>query len=239
MIGTLAQIDYLAATPRSPWHAASALSKLLLAGTLVLLAVLTPSRTLLGALFLLALGLGLTGRLPVRLLAVAAGYPLLFVTLFVLAHWDGTWTTPARIVLRPLTCSLTAVWLMGTTPYPDVFAPLTRVLPRGVGDALFLVYRALFDLLGRLERLWRALKLRGGTQGSPRRRLATAGEGLGTLVLYGFERSQRVYAALQLRGRAGRICGCRHYTEGGAADLLVALAGAIAIGASVALWRKP
>lgn len=239
MIGTLAQIDFLAATPRSPWHGASALSKLLLAATIVLLAVLATSRTLLGVLFLLALVLALTGRLPVRLVGVAAGYPLLFVTLFVLAHWDGTWTTPARIVLRPLTCSLTAVWLMGTTPYPDVFAPLTRVLPRGVGDALFLVYRALFDLLGRLERLWRALKLRGGTQGSARRRLATAGEGLGTLVLYGFERSQRVYAALQLRGRAGRICGCRHYTEGSAADLLVALAGAIAIGAGVALWRKP
>lgn len=239
MIGTLARIDFLAATPRSPWHGASALSKLLVAATVVLLAVLATSRTLLGVLFLLALVLALTGRLPLRLIGAAAGYPLLFVTLFVLAHWDGTWTTPARIVLRPLTCSLTAVWLMGTTPYPDVFAPLTRILPRGVGDALFLVYRALFDLLGRLERLWRALKLRGGTQGPARRRLATAGEGLGTLVLYGFERSQRVYNALQLRGRAGRICGCRHYAEGNAADLLAALAGAIAIGAGVTLWRKP
>ena len=129
MIGTLAQIDFLAATPRSPWHQASALSKLLLTGTIVLLAVLTTSRTLLGVLFLLALVLAFTGRLPVRLVAAAAGYPLLFVTLFVLAHWDGTWSTPARIVLRPLTCSLAAVWLMGTTPYPDVFAPITRVAP--------------------------------------------------------------------------------------------------------------
>lgn len=239
MIGTLAQMDYLASTPRSPWHAASALSKLLLAGLLVLLAVTTPSRSLLGALFVLALTLAVSGRLPFRLIALAAGYPMFFVTLFVLTHWDGTWATPARLVLRPLACSLTAVWLMGTTPYPDVFAPLSRVLPRGVGDALFLIYRALFDLLGRLERLWRALRLRGGTQGPARRRLALAGEGLGTLVLYGFERSQRVYAALQLRGRSGRICGCRHYAEGGAADLLAVAAAVVAIGASVVLWRKP
>jgi len=239
VIGTIAEIDLLATTARSPWHAASAISKLLLALAMILLAVLTPSRTLLFVLFGLALVLALTGRVPLRLVVIAAGYPLFFVALFVLAHWDGTWQTPARLILRPITCSLTAVWLMGTTPYPDVFAPLSRVLPRGVGDALFLIYRALFDLLGRLERLWRALRLRGGTSGSARRRLATAGEGLGTLVLYGFERSERVYAALQLRGKDGRICGCRHWTEGSAADLLVALAGAIALGSAFALWRKP
>ena len=238
MIGTLAQIDFLAATLRSPWHSASALSKLLLAGALILLAVLAPSRALLGVLFLVAAALALTARLPLRLVALSAGYPLLFVVLFVFAHWDGTWGTPLRIALRPLTCSLTAVWLMGTTPYPDVFAPLSRVLPRGIADALFLIYRALFELLDRLERLWRALRLRGGMQGPLRRRFATAGEALGTLVLYGFERSQRVYAALQLRGN-GRVCGCRHYAEGGAADFLVALAGALVLAASVALWRKP
>ncbi len=239
MIGTLAEIDLLATTPRSPWHTASAVSKLLLAVAIVLLAVLTSSHTLLFVLFGLAGVLAVTARLPLRLIGLAAGYPLLFVGLFVLAHWDGTWQTPVRLVLRPLVSTLTAVWLMGTTPYPDVFAPLSRVLPRGVGDALFLVYRALFDLLGRLERLWRALRLRGGTSGSARRRLAMAGEGLGTLVLYGFERSERVYAALQLRGKDGRICGCRHWTEGSASDLLVALAGAIAVGAACALWRRP
>ena len=239
MIGTLAQMDRLASSGSTPWHSASALSKLLLAATLVLLAVLTPSRSLLFVLFLLALGLAATGRLPLRLLALAAGYPLFFVALFVLTHWDGTWATPTRLVLRPLTCSLTAVWLMGTTPYPDVFAPLSRLLPRGIGDALFLTYRALFELLGRLERLLRALKLRGGTTGPMRRRLSLAGEGLGTLVLYGFERSQRVYAALRLRGNDGRICGCRHYAEGSWADALVAAAGLFAFGAALALWRRP
>ena len=239
MIGTLAQMDLLANAGKSPWHSASARSKLLLAAAIVLIAVLAPSRTLLGALFALSLTLAISGRLPIRLVLMAAGYPLIFVVLFVISHWDGTWTTPARLVLRPLTCSLTAVWLMGTTPYPDVFAPLSRILPRGIGDALFLTYRALFELLGRLERLWRALQLRGGTRGSARQRFSHVGEGLGTLVLYGFERSQRVYAAMQLRGHNGRICGCRHYAEGSHADVLVAAAGVVALASALLLWKTP
>ena len=86
-----------------------------------------------------------------------------------LASWgDGSWETPLRLVLRPLTASLAAVWLVGTTPYPDLFAPLSRVLPRATGDGLFLTYRALFALLARAERLWRALRLRGGLSGASR-----------------------------------------------------------------------
>src|SRR6185436_7823985 len=138
-----------------------------------------------------------------------------------------------------LTASLTAVWLVGTTPYPDLFAPISRVLPRGVGDGLFLTYRALFDLMARTERLLRALRLRGGATVPLRRRLELAGEGFATLVLHGFDRSQRVYATMLLRGHSGRICGCRHYAELGPDDLYVALATVIVVGAAVALWRRP
>jgi len=237
MIGTLARMDHLAASMRSPWHRASALSKMLLALGLVLLAVLTPSRPLLLALFMVAGLLALTAGLPRRLLLGVAAYPLIFVALFVAAHWDGTWGTPLRLMLRPMICSLTAVWLMGTTPYPDVFAPLSRVLPGGLSDALFLTYRALFELLDRLERLWRAFRLRGGAGGPARRRLAMAGEGLGTLVLYGFERSQRFYATMRLRGHSGRICGCRHFAEGSFADVFVAAIGALVLTLAWRLWR--
>jgi energy-coupling factor transporter transmembrane protein EcfT len=238
MILTLARMDQLATSERSPWHRACALSKLLLASFLVLSAIFAPSRTLLMALFGITLLLALGARLPLRLLLLAAGYPLIFAALFVLSHWDGTLGTPLKIVLRPLTSSLAAVWLMGTTPYPDVFAPISRILPRDVGDGLFLTYRALFELLGRLERLWRALQLRGGTTGPVRRRLALAGEGLGTLVLYGFERSQRFYATMRLRGHSGRICGCRHYADWSRWDALVGLAGLLALTCVVTLWRK-
>lgn len=238
MISTLAGIDLAATAGRTPWHRASALGKLLLAILLVGLAVASPSRPLLVALFALVWTLVLTSRLPWRLVALAAGYPIVFTTLFLIARWDGTWQTPVTLLLRPLTASLAAVWLVGTTPYPDLFAPLSRVLPREVGDGLFLTYRALFELIARVERLWRAMRLRGGGAGPPGRRLLRAGESLGTLVLYGFERSQRLYSVMVLRGHSGRVCGCRHYAEWSRWDLLVAVAGAAAVAAAVALWRS-
>jgi cobalt/nickel transport system permease protein len=239
MIPTLAQIDYLASTGRTPWHRASAMGKLLLALAILIVAVFAPGLRLLVAVHGLTWILVLTSRLPGRLVAAAAGYPLLFSVLFIASQWDGTWQTPVRLGLRPLTSSLAAVWLVGTTPYPDLFAPLSRVLPRSAGDGLFLTYRALFALLARSERLWRALRLRGGLTGPARRRLALAGGGLGTLVVHGFERSQRLYSAMLLRGHSGRICGCRHYAEWSRADLWVALAAAVLAGLGAWLWGKP
>ena len=237
MIEVLTQIDYCASAGRTPWHRASAIAKLLLAVALVLMAVFAPTLRLLLVLHALAWTLALTSRLPARLMAAAAFYPLAFSLLFVLGRWDGTWQTPLTLVLRPLTASVTAVWLVGTTPYPDLFAPLSRLLPRNAADGLFLTYRALFELLARTQRLWRALRLRGGASGPARRRLAVAGEGLGTLVLYGFERSQRLYATMLLRGHSGRVCGCRHYAEWAREDVLVALAGTLAVAATVTFWR--
>ena len=237
MIGVLTDIDLFASAGRTPWHRASALAKLLLAAGLVLLAVFAPGLRLLVALQVLAWTLVLSSRLPARLVAAAAGYPLVFAALFVFARWDGSWETPLTIALRPLTASLIAVWLVGTTPYPDLFAPFSRLLPRDAVDGLFLTYRALFQLLARIERLWQALRLRGGTSGPPRRRLTVAGEGIGTLALYGFERSQRLHAAMRLRGYSGRVCGCRHYAEWAREDALVAVAALAAAAAAVALWR--
>jgi cobalt/nickel transport system permease protein len=239
MINTLAQIDLIASAGRTPWHRASALGKLALAAGAVLLAVFAPGVRLALALYAIGGLLALSSRLPPRLLAAAAGYPLLFALLFVALRWDGSWEHALRIVLRPLTASVFLVWLVGTTPYPDLFAPLSRALPRTTGDGLFLTYRALFELLGRAERMFRALHLRTAANLPARRRLPLAGEGLGTLVLYGFERSQRMYSIMQLRGHSGRICGCRHYAEWTRADLWVALAGAALAGAAVLLWRMP
>jgi hypothetical protein len=59
------------------------------------------------------------------------------------------------------------------------------------------------------------------------------------MVLYGFERSQRLYATMLLRGHSGRICGCRHWAETSRADLLVAAAGVVVVAGAVLLWRMP
>ena len=239
MIGLVAEMDHHASSGSSPWHGASAIGKLGLAAGIVGVAVASPSLVLLLSVHALAWLLVGSSRMPLRLAAAAAGYPLLFLGLFVISRWDGTVATPLALALRPLTASLTAAWLVGTTPYPDLFAPLTRLLPRQAGDGLFLTYRALFTLLARAERLRQALRLRGGFSGSARRRLALAGEGLGTLAVHGFDRSQHLYSAMLLRGHSGRICGCRHFAHRSRADLLTAAAAVVLVGAAVSLWSAP
>ena len=233
----IGRVDYLASAGASPWHRASALSKLVLAVALVSLTVGARSIPLLVTLHAIAWLLVLTSRVPLRVAALVASYPLVVASLFVVATWGGPWTASLRLLVRPVTASLAVLWLIATTPYPDLFAPLSRILPGSVADSLFITYRALFDLLGRLERLWQSLRIRGGAGGPPVRRLAVAGEGLATLVVYSFERSQRIYSTMLLRGHSGRICGCRHYAEFGPADLLVlAVAAGVAV-AAVMLWR--
>lgn len=235
----LASLDHRASSGSTVWHRASALAKLLLAAALVGVAIATPSLRVLGFTHALAWLLVLTCTLPPRVVAAAAGYPIAFSALFVIARWDGSFETPLRLLLRPLTAGLVAVWLVGTTPYPDLFAPISRVLPRSLGDSLFLTYRALFALLERADHLWQALKLRGGTSGAYRRRLTVAGEALGTMVVHGFDRSQRLYEAMLLRGHSGRICGCRHYADGSRADGWVAGVLAVLVAGGVWWWRTP
>ena len=238
MIQLLTQIDQLAARGQSPWHRASALSKLALAAGILAVAVFSPSLRLLIAVHGMAWLLVVTGRVPLRLAVVAATYPLLFSVLVAVGRWDGDLRMLTALLMRPMTASLTAVWLVATTPYPDLFAPLSRVLPRTAGDGLFLTYRALFALLDRASRLARAMRLRGFGIGR-REQLARVGDGLGVLVVHGFERSERLYAVMHLRGHAGRVCGCRHYAEWSWADgWAVGFAVALAT-AAVTMWRWP
>lgn len=232
MINTLAQVDWIASSGRSVWHRASALSKLLFAALAIGLAIGARGAGLQLALYAAAWAVLLTSGISGRLALAAAGAPLLFVVFFAALTWDGT--LPLEMALRPLTATLITVWLVATTPYPDLFAPVSRLLPRALADGLFLTYRALFTFLARSERMFRALRLRGGSYLPPRRRLTIAGEAIGTLVLHGFERSERLHATMRLRGYDGRVCGCRHWAEWTRADLLVA---AMAAGLSFLAWR--
>ncbi len=231
----LAIVDYWASAGRSPWHRVSAGTKLVLVAAVVGSAVFSSSLVFLAALYAGMWLLVVLARLPAGRVAVLAVYPALFSILFIVSRWDGTWTTPLVYLLRALGAGLAAVWLVSTTPYPDLFAPVSRVLPSFVGDALFLSYRAFFTLSAKLVHLAAALKLRGGFgRAGIWHALTNLGQGLGTLVLFSAERSQRVYAVMALRGHSGRVCGCRHWAQGSRLDWLpVALAVVVV---AVAVW---
>lgn len=232
-----AGVDYWASSGHSAWHHASAWAKLVFAAAVVGAAIYSRSPAFLAALYLFLWGLAAWARLPLHRILGFSLYPAIFVLLFVVSRWDGTWTTPAIYFLRALTAGLTAIWLVGTTPYPDLFAPVSRVTPHLLGDALFLTYRAFFILLAKLVHLDAALRLRGGfARGGMTRALANLGGGLGTLILFSVERSQRVYAAMLLRGHSGRVCGCRHWAAARPFDAVpVGLAVAVV---AAALWTE-
>jgi energy-coupling factor transporter transmembrane protein EcfT len=237
VINTLAQVDYLASAGRSVWHRASAVVKLGATLALVGAAVFMPGWPALSVLLATAIALVLTARLPLRLLFAAIATPIVFALVIVVASWNGDPARSAALLARPVIAGVAALWLVGTTPYPDLFAPLSRVLPRAIGDGLFLTYRAVFALLARIERLWKALFLRGAMQGPVRRRAGMMGEAVGTVVLYGFERSHRLYQVMHLRGHSGRICGCRHWLELRREDAWVVGVLVLALVASVILTR--
>lgn len=238
MINTFARIDHLASAGRTPWHRASALGKLLLTGLFVGLAVTARTWEVAAGLCATALLMCASARVPARLTLAAATGPVLFSLVFVLAHAPSGWGAAAALFLRPMVASLVAVWLVATTPYPDLFAPMSRVLPQPVGDGLFLTYRGVFTLFARLERMWATLVLRGIHSRPLRGRLPAVGEALGTVVLSGFDRSQRLYQTMQLRGHSGRVCGCRHWLDLGPADLLTALVASWAIAIVLVLGTR-
>lgn len=231
----LAMVDYWASSGKSAWHRTSAGAKLLLAAVIIGSAVFSRSLPFLVGLYCGIWFLVLSARLPVSRVIALSIYPALFSLLFIVSRLDGTWTTPLVYLLRALTAGLVAVWLVGTTQYPDIFAPISRIMPRLVGDTLFLSYRAFFTLVDKLLHLAAALRLRGGFgRAGIGRELRNVGAGLGTLVLFSVERSQRVYAVMAVRGHSGRVCGCRHWASGTRFDIVVVLI-ALAVVAS-AVW---
>jgi energy-coupling factor transporter transmembrane protein EcfT len=198
-------VDLSATTGTSGLHRASPLTKLA-AFALVLTATVAQQNAfvVLGiALLLISLVLG--SRLRAGLVFSLAAYPGLFALVFAFAA-APEWLTGALFVLKAMTAALAAVTLIATTPYPQVFAPLQRVLPEIVGDALLMTYRSLFLLVEKFERLRMAVRLRSGLAGrAPLRAARAAASSLGGLVLYAFDLAEREYDVMRLRGYEGRL----------------------------------
>lgn len=198
-------VDLSATTGVSGLHRAGAVPKLA-AFALVLAAVVVQQNffvvlTLTFALAALAVG----SRLPARSVFGLAAYPGVFAVVFAFAAAPDA-LTGALFVAKAVTAALAAVVLIFTTPYPQVFAPIQRIVPEIVGDAMLMTYRSLFLLGEKLDRLRTAVRLRSGlSKGHPLRAARAAASALGSLILYAFDLSQREYDVMRLRGYEGRL----------------------------------
>ena len=132
------------------------------------------------------------------------------------------------ILLKSLTAAQAMVLLISTTPYPDVFAAVGRVLPRLVADGLFLTYHSLFLLLEELGHMLTALRLRGGLRRD--RPISSAGNmarSLGMLLIRAIDLAERLYQILTIRGYRGRITTTARWRAVGRADVLPLAAAAV------------
>lgn len=226
-----------AATNGTSWLHGAAPAAKLIAFSLVLAAVIASWNVLVVfALALLVSAATVSSGVRLRLAFGLAAYPALFALVFALASAPDA-MTGTTIVLKAMVAALAAVTVVVTTPYPYVFAPLQRVMPSLVGDAMLMTYRSTFMMLEKFSNLLRAVKLRSGLgRRDPLRAARASAQALGGLLLYSFDLSQREYDIMRLRGYERRLHTSPPVSASRGLDLVLVTTAAFALAASV-LWR--
>ncbi len=202
----ISKIDYWAHSGTSLMHRASVSSKLVATGLVITGVVVTKDVGVLAGLFAAVLITARGARLPLSKIVLIALFPSLFALLFALSYASAGWRMPAAILLKAFTAASSMVLLVSTTPYTEVAGNIGRFMPRVVADGLFMTYRSFFILLGLLDNFIDALRLRGGFR--PRHMVAGArniGSGLGMLFIRAYDKSQRLYEVMSVRGYSGRL----------------------------------
>jgi energy-coupling factor transporter transmembrane protein EcfT len=232
----VARVDASATRGSSALHRAVPVAKLI-AFALVLTGVIASANVLLIAAIALSLIAAIVAlRLPARPMLLLALYPGIFGAIYAFAAAVDA-LSAALIVLKAVTAALVAVLLMFTTPYPQVFAPVQRVLPAVIADALLMTYRSLFLLLEKFSHTLTAARLRAGLVGvNPIRSAATITRSLGGVLLYSINLSQRTHDVMYLRGYDGRLAVTPQPSSSAVLDAGVVVAGALLCAAAVA-WR--
>ncbi|MHB1342313.1 MAG: energy-coupling factor transporter transmembrane component T family protein [Coriobacteriia bacterium] len=232
-------VDSSAVLGRSALHRASPVSKLVATGLLLASVVAADDVFVIAGIALSVTAAAAAVGLPLRKMVPFALYPTLFAAVFAFASAPGP-VTAALIVLKAVTAALAVVTLMFTTPYPQVFAPLQRVTPSLVGDALLMTYRSVFILADKFSDLARAVRLRAGLSGRhPVAAAKATTRALGGLMLYSFDLSQREYDILRLRGYERRLHVTRQAGTAPVADALAITLGIVALGATVLVRAVP
>jgi cobalt/nickel transport system permease protein len=185
---------------------------------------------LVGALLLVVLA-----RLPARWVLQRCGAILLGLApllLFVPLAQGGGPARAALIAAKALASVFLVLVVLGTAPLPETLhAAQSLRLPGLLVQLLLLSYRYTFVLADELQRLRRALRLRGFRARMTPHGYRTAGHVVGTLLVRGAERAEGVAVAMRCRGFDGRFRSMARFRSR-AADL--AFFGLVA-GASVGL----
>lgn len=156
--------------------------------------------------------------LPFALAALPSLFTLPGATLSSLriGPWVLTATEPGlerllSVVLKSWVSMQAAVLLAATTQFPDLLVAMRAVgVPRLLVAIFGLMWRYLFVLVDEAIRLTRARDARSGSVtgrggGTVWWRARVTGGMAGSLFLRGYERSERIYAAMTARGYDGEV----------------------------------
>lgn len=194
---------FLVVATRSPW---SALIAILIALVAVLLAKVPLVRSLQRLLaisgflsmFLLIMPLTAVTH-PADTLLVFAGYDWLSFNLrgLQLALAIAGKACAVALLMEPL---------LATASLPRTIEGLTRLgVPEKIGQMILLAHRYIFVFLEESRRMMVGMQVRGFRRRSSIETLRVMGNFLGMLFVRSFERTQRVYDAMQARGYQGRF----------------------------------
>lgn len=202
----------------SPVHRLSAIGKIIISAQLLVAILAIPAKTAglpllagfpsglwlyLGVFMFLALALILS-RIPVlfvlkRILAFMP-FILLIIVLLPLMQKGGGLEMALFTSIRALLSILVIVLLTSTTKFSDLLDGLRALkMPPIIIMMLSFIYRYFFILTDEMERLWYAVRLRApGMRGL--QKVKTLSRLVGHLFIHSYERSERIYQAMTMRG---------------------------------------
>jgi cobalt/nickel transport system permease protein len=221
-------IDELAANGRTPLHDALPWAKGAASAALLAASIAARTPSVAGAAAAAVVLFASASRSQLRHAAAMALYPVFFAGLFALGWIRSSPLFALTVVIKAFSAGLVAATLITTTPFVDIFAAISRIMPALVSDALFMAYRSFFVLINELQDLLRTVRLRGGAGRSLVEQLRTYGQVLGVVILHSADMTERMYRVMVVRGYSQRIESAREWPPPRPLDyLLIAYALAV------------
>ena len=228
-------IDELAANGRTPLHDALPWAKGAASAALLAASIAARTPSVAGAAAAAVVLFASASRSQLRHAAAMALYPVFFAGLFALGWIRSSPLFALTVVIKAFSAGLVAATLITTTPFVDIFAAISRIMPALVSDALFMAYRSFFVLINELQDLLRAVRLRGGAGRSLVEQLRTYGQVLGVVILHSADMTERMYRVMVVRGYSQRIESAREWPSPKPLDYLLIAYAVIVLGLVLAL----
>ncbi|MDD4681401.1 MAG: energy-coupling factor transporter transmembrane component T [Clostridia bacterium] len=234
----IAAVDHMANNGDSFLHHALPFTKVIM--SFLFLAALIFSNQIHKAVFLLVIPVAfiLLSGVNVREIFHLALYSIVFSLLFALIQLQQSWTAAVMVMIKALGAALNMLLLIATTPYTDIFAVFSHVLPGVIIDLFIFTYRSLFILIDKLEDMVKSVRLRGGLH--PMRllfNLKNAAGALGVMTIHAFDMSERLYRIYSLRGYNGKIPITREWGPLRWVDILLLLFSLIVLTGVLIPWK--